>query len=99
MSSSSTQAHILPSTFSVIPTISRESQSPIPIFTSSTSTTYNLHIINSFFATESRLFPFTSEKFAAVLTEFQPSAPLLHTAATTSNSQHSVASIAQKNLK
>ncbi|GFV28161.1 hypothetical protein TNCV_678491 [Trichonephila clavipes] len=102
ISSSSTQAHLLPSTSlslsSVIPTIQSESQFPIPISSTTTSPGHSLNT-SSTLSTETRLFPTTSNKFAALQTEIQPSFLLPESAATASNSEHSNASKIPKSVK
>ncbi|GFU88293.1 hypothetical protein TNCV_846861 [Trichonephila clavipes] len=76
-SSSSTQAHLLPSTSAIIPTIQSESLLPIPISTTTTTTSpgNNLNTSVSSLETETRSFT-TPNKFAALSTEIQPLVPL-----------------------
>ncbi|GFT24216.1 hypothetical protein TNCV_2064451 [Trichonephila clavipes] len=90
-SSSSTQAHLLPSTSAIIPTIQSESLLPIPIpTTASTSPGNNLNTSASSLETETRSLT-TSNKFAALSTEVQPLVLLPESVPTTSNSEHSIA--------
>ncbi|GFU29705.1 hypothetical protein TNCV_4745391 [Trichonephila clavipes] len=86
-SSSSTQAHLLPSTSAIIPTIQSESLLLIPIPTT-TSPGNNLNTSASSLETETRPLT-TSDKFAALSTEIQPLVPLPESVPTTSNSEHS----------
>ncbi|GFT69860.1 hypothetical protein TNCV_399181 [Trichonephila clavipes] len=73
-SSSSTQAHLLPSTCAKIPTIQSASLLPIPIPTT-TIPNNNLNTSASSLETETRPLT-TSNKFAALSTEIQPLVPL-----------------------
>ncbi|GFY05411.1 uncharacterized protein TNCV_961071 [Trichonephila clavipes] len=98
-SSSSTQAHLLPSSSSVITSIQSESQLSIPISSTTTSPDNSLNTPATSLSTEIRLFTTTSNKFAALSTENQPSVPLLESAGTTSNSEHSNASKIPKSVK
>ncbi|GFW24032.1 NACHT domain-and WD repeat-containing protein 1 [Trichonephila clavipes] len=97
-SSSPSQAHLLPSTSSVIPTM--QNQSPLPIRISTTATLDNsLNTSASSLSTETRLFATTSNKFSPLSTEVQPLVPLPQSAATTSNSKPSDTSKIPKNVK
>ncbi|GFY10487.1 hypothetical protein TNCV_2565151 [Trichonephila clavipes] len=75
-SSSSTQAHLHPSTSSEIPTLQSESQFHIPISSTTTSPGNSLNTSVSSLSTETRIFPTTSNKFVALSTGVQPSVPL-----------------------
>ncbi|GFS54426.1 hypothetical protein TNCV_4809071 [Trichonephila clavipes] len=75
------------STSSVLPTIQSESQLPMAISISSTTTSGNsLNISASSLSIETRLFSTTSEKFATLSSELQATVPLMKAAATTSTS-------------
>ncbi|GFS52530.1 hypothetical protein TNCV_4851761 [Trichonephila clavipes] len=88
-SSSSTQAHLLPSPYAIIPTIQSESLLKIPIpSTTTTSPGNNLNTSVSSLETETRSLT-TPNKFAALSTEIQPLVPLSESVLTTSNSEHS----------
>ncbi|GFS48558.1 integrase catalytic domain-containing protein [Trichonephila clavipes] len=91
----SSSASTSPSTSSVIPTIQSQSHLPIPI---STTTTLDNSLKTSALSLsiETRLFPTTSNKCAALSTEVQP---LPESAATTSNSEPSNASKIPKSVK
>ncbi|GFX68786.1 uncharacterized protein TNCV_4070301 [Trichonephila clavipes] len=85
-SSSSTQAHLLPSTSSVIPTV--QNQSYLPILVCTTAIFDNsLNTSASSSSTETRLFATTSNKFSPLSTEIQPSVSLAQSSATTSNGE------------
>ncbi|GFU06111.1 hypothetical protein TNCV_4764501 [Trichonephila clavipes] len=83
-SSSSTQAHLLPSTSA---TIQSESLLPITIPTT-TSLCNNLNTSASSLETETHPLT-TSNKFAALSAEIQPLVPLPESVPTTSNSEYS----------
>ncbi|GFV38904.1 hypothetical protein TNCV_192721 [Trichonephila clavipes] len=89
-SSSSTQAHLLPSMSSVILTIQSQSQLHVPISTTTLDNSLNTSATS--LSVETSLFPTTDNKFAALSTKVQPSVPLPESAATTSNSEPSNAS-------
>ncbi|GFS74834.1 uncharacterized protein TNCV_1395321 [Trichonephila clavipes] len=74
--SSSTQAYLLLSTFAILPTIQSETLLPITIPTTSTSPGNRLNTSASSLKTDTLIFPTTSNKFAAVSTEIQPSVSL-----------------------
>ncbi|GFX63625.1 uncharacterized protein TNCV_2005541 [Trichonephila clavipes] len=97
-SSSSTQAHLIPSTSSVIPTVQNQSHLLIPICTTATLDN-SLNTSASSLSTETRLFATTSNKFSPLSTEIQPSVPLSQSAATTSNSEPSDTSKIPKSVK
>ncbi|GFW67580.1 RNase H domain-containing protein [Trichonephila clavipes] len=88
-SSSSTQAHLLPSASSIKPTIQIESGLPEPISSSAATPDNSLNTSASSLSTERCPVPTTFNKFAALSTEVQPSNPLPESAATTSNSEPS----------
>ncbi|GFW95031.1 hypothetical protein TNCV_476301 [Trichonephila clavipes] len=99
-SSSSFQAHLLPSTFSLIPTIQSQSRLPIPISTNTTATLDNsLSTSASSLSTKTHVFPTTSKNFATLSTEVQPSVPLPDSAMITSNSKPTDTSKIPKNVK
>ncbi|GFT26183.1 hypothetical protein TNCV_1543951 [Trichonephila clavipes] len=93
--SSSTEAHLLPSTSAIIQS---ESLLPIPIPTTTTSPGNNLNTTASSLETETRL-PTTSNKFAALSTEIQPLVPLPEFVHTTSDCERSNASKIPKCVK
>ncbi|GFX48557.1 hypothetical protein TNCV_584551 [Trichonephila clavipes] len=97
-SSSSTQAHLLPSMSSVIQTIQSQSHLPVPISTT-TSLDNNLNTTASSLSTKTRLFPTISNTFSVLSTEVQPSVPLPESAAITSNSEPSNTSKIPKSFK
>ncbi|GFW90123.1 hypothetical protein TNCV_1789451 [Trichonephila clavipes] len=97
-SSSSTQAHLLPSTSAKIPTIQSESLLPIPIPPPPTSPGNNLNTSASFLETETRPLT-TSNKIAALSTEIRPLVSLPESVPTTSNSEHSNAPEIPKCIK
>ncbi|GFU37197.1 hypothetical protein TNCV_4272071 [Trichonephila clavipes] len=97
-SSSNSSTSTSPSIPSAIPTIQSESQLLIPIPITATPDN-SLNISASSLSTETRLFPATSNKFAALSTEIQPSVPLLESVATTSNSEPSIATKIPKSVK
>ncbi|GFW41316.1 hypothetical protein TNCV_1003091 [Trichonephila clavipes] len=88
----------------VIATIQSESQLPIPISTTTTSTPDNsLNTSASSLSIETRLFPTTFNKFAALSTEIRPSisssVPLPEYAPTTSNNEPPNVSKIPKSIK
>ncbi|GFY31958.1 hypothetical protein TNCV_2620951 [Trichonephila clavipes] len=73
---------------------------PIPILTSTTSFAGNsLNTSSSSLKTDTRLFPTTSNKFAALSTEIRPSVSLSESEATASNNEPSNTSKISKRLK
>ncbi|GFX25467.1 uncharacterized protein TNCV_1998681 [Trichonephila clavipes] len=97
-SSSSTQAHLLPSTSALIPTIQSKSLLPIPIPTT-TSPSNNLNTSASSLSTEVLPVFAITNKFAALSTEVQPSVSLSESAAPTFNNEHFNTSQIPKRLK
>ncbi|GFY13724.1 hypothetical protein TNCV_4960941 [Trichonephila clavipes] len=89
-----TQAHLLPSASSIKTTIPIESQLPEPISATAAAPDLlrGLNTSASSLSTETRPFPTTYNKFAALSTEVQSSVPLPESAATTSKSEPSNAS-------
>ncbi|GFU99576.1 uncharacterized protein TNCV_4082971 [Trichonephila clavipes] len=79
---------------SIKPTVQIESQLPEPISATTTvcAPDNSINTSASSLLTEIRPFPTTSNKFATLSTEVQPSVPLPESVATTSNSKHSNAS-------
>ncbi|GFU46510.1 uncharacterized protein TNCV_413981 [Trichonephila clavipes] len=91
----------IPSTSAILPTIHKEDLLPIPILTSTTTSSAgnSLNTSSSSLKTDTRLFPTTSNKFAALSTEIQPSVSLSESEATASNNEPSNTSNITKRLK
>ncbi|GFV52882.1 uncharacterized protein TNCV_2875501 [Trichonephila clavipes] len=91
----------IPSTSAILPTIQKEALLPIPILTSTTTsfTGNSLNTSSSSLKTDTRLFPTTSNKFAALSTEIRPSVSLSESEATASNNEPSNTSKISKRLK
>ncbi|GFV44183.1 hypothetical protein TNCV_1825501 [Trichonephila clavipes] len=89
-SSSSAQAHLLPSLSAIIPTTQSESlfKIAIPTTTTTTSLGNNLNTYVSSLETETRSLT-TSNKFAALSNETHQLVPLPESVPTTSDSEHS----------
>ncbi|GFU90173.1 uncharacterized protein TNCV_3873771 [Trichonephila clavipes] len=96
--SSSTEAHLRPSTSAIIPTIQSESQLPMSIPATTTFSGNSLNTSASSLETETRLLTI-SNKFAALSTEIQPLVPLLESVSTASSSEHSNAPEISKYVK
>ncbi|GFT05195.1 putative RNA-directed DNA polymerase from transposon BS [Trichonephila clavipes] len=92
---------IIPSTSAILPTIQKEALLPMPILTSTTTSSAgnSLNTSASSLKTDTRLFPTTSNKFAALSTEIQPSVSLSESEATASNNEPSYTSKISKRLK
>ncbi|GFX54176.1 uncharacterized protein TNCV_2338121 [Trichonephila clavipes] len=99
--STSTQAHLLPSISAIIPTIQSESLLliPIPTTTTTISSGNNLNTSASLLSTEIPPVLITSNNFAALSTEVQPSVPLAESATITPNSELSNTSKVPQNVK
>ncbi|GFX12266.1 uncharacterized protein TNCV_63121 [Trichonephila clavipes] len=95
--SSSTQVHLLPSAFSIKPTIQIKSQLPQPI--STTIPNNSLNTSASSLSTKTRPFLTSSNKFAALSTEVQPSVPLPKSSITISNREPSNTSKISQGVK
>ncbi|GFW57072.1 uncharacterized protein TNCV_1116001 [Trichonephila clavipes] len=91
----------IPSTSAILPTIQKEALSPIPILTSTTTSFAgnSLNTSASSLKTDTRLFPTTFNKFAALSTEIQPSVSFSESEATPSNNEPSNTSKISKRLK
>ncbi|GFT07170.1 uncharacterized protein TNCV_1416551 [Trichonephila clavipes] len=94
-SSSTTQSNLLPSAFSIKPTIQIESRLPEPISASAAAPDNSLNTSTSSLSAETCPGPTTSNKFAA----HQPSVPLSESATTTPNNELSNASKVPQNVK
>ncbi|GFX32581.1 hypothetical protein TNCV_3704551 [Trichonephila clavipes] len=93
-SSTSTSFHLFSKTTKLI-----EPHLLVPISTNSTIPGNSPNTSVSSLSTETRLFLVTSDKFSTLLTEVQPTIPLLETSATTSYSEPSNISKIPKSLK
>ncbi|GFT69163.1 uncharacterized protein TNCV_2566181 [Trichonephila clavipes] len=91
----------IPSTSAILPTKQKETLIPIPILTSTTTSSAgnSLNTSASSLKTDTRLFPTTSNKFSALSTEVQPSVSLSESEATASNNEPSNSSKTSKRLK
>ncbi|GFX19433.1 uncharacterized protein TNCV_3050911 [Trichonephila clavipes] len=89
----------IPSTSAILPTIQKEALLPIPILTSTTTSFAGNSLNTSSLKTDTRFFPTTSNKFAALSTEIQPSVSLSESEATASNNEPSNTSKISKRLK
>ncbi|GFS88767.1 putative RNA-directed DNA polymerase from transposon BS [Trichonephila clavipes] len=89
----------IPSTSAILPTIQKEALLPIPILTSTTTSFTGNSLNTSSLKTGTRLFPTTSNKFAALSTEIRPSVSLSESEATASNNEPSNTSKISKRLK
>ncbi|GFX47042.1 uncharacterized protein TNCV_316641 [Trichonephila clavipes] len=91
----------IPSTSAILSTIQKEALLPIPILTSTTTSSAcnSLNTSASSLKTDTRLFPTNSNKFAALSTEIQPSVSLSKSEATASNNEPSNTSKISKRLK
>ncbi|GFX15964.1 uncharacterized protein TNCV_522711 [Trichonephila clavipes] len=90
----------IPSTSAILPTIQKEALLPIPILTSTTtSSACNSLNTSASLKTDTRLFLTTSNKFAALSTEIQQSVSLSESEATASNNEPFNTSKISKRLK
>ncbi|GFY14883.1 uncharacterized protein TNCV_234331 [Trichonephila clavipes] len=91
----------IPSPSAILPTIQKEALLAIPILTSTTTSSADnsLNTSASSLKTDTRLFPTTSNKFAALSTEIHPSVSLSESEATASNNEPSNTSKISKRLK
>ncbi|GFX94720.1 uncharacterized protein TNCV_4799971 [Trichonephila clavipes] len=94
-------SNTIPSTSAILPTIQKEALLPIPILTSTTTSSAgnSLNTSSSSLKTNTRLFPTTSNKFVALSTEIQPSVSLSESEATASNNEPSNTFNISKRLK